>query len=238
MLTNVPRIRDVEVLLDLLAASARRSRARARRRSASRARRSRPIGRIRCWSGSCAARCCCSGRCWRGAARPASRRPGGDFPARRTIATHLQALMALGRGAARRAGARARRAERAERRVVLSRRGIGHRHRDGAAGRGRAATGRPRSVTPRWSRTSSSCASSCGRWASGSRATARRRSGSRRRPRIGGATHRLDGDYIEAGSWGVVAAITGGSIEVTGARWTDMEVDRRAAEADGPARAT
>ena len=27
-------------------------------------------------------------------------------------------------------------------------------------------------------------------------------------------THRLDGDYIEAGSWGVVAAITGGEIEV------------------------
>ena len=42
--------------------------------------------------------------------------------------------------------------------------------------------------------------------------------------RFKGATHRLDGDYIEAGSWGVVAAITGGAIEVTGARWTDLEV--------------
>jgi UDP-N-acetylglucosamine 1-carboxyvinyltransferase len=41
---------------------------------------------------------------------------------------------------------------------------------------------------------------------------------------INGATHKLDGDYIEAGSWGVVAAITGGSIEVTGARWNDIEV--------------
>jgi UDP-N-acetylglucosamine 1-carboxyvinyltransferase len=39
-----------------------------------------------------------------------------------------------------------------------------------------------------------------------------------------GAEHQLDGDYIEAGSWGVVAAITGGSIEVTGARAVDMEV--------------
>jgi UDP-N-acetylglucosamine 1-carboxyvinyltransferase len=39
-----------------------------------------------------------------------------------------------------------------------------------------------------------------------------------------GATHKLDGDYIEAGSWGVVAAITGGSIEVSGARWKDLEV--------------
>jgi UDP-N-acetylglucosamine 1-carboxyvinyltransferase len=42
--------------------------------------------------------------------------------------------------------------------------------------------------------------------------------------RIAGATHRLDGDYIEAGSWGVVAAITGGEIEVTGARTQDLEV--------------
>src|SRR6202008_1585923 len=41
------------------------------------------------------------------------------------------------------------------------------------------------------------------------------------RPR--GATHRLHGDYIEAGSWGVVAAITGGEIEVRGARAADVE---------------
>jgi UDP-N-acetylglucosamine 1-carboxyvinyltransferase len=34
----------------------------------------------------------------------------------------------------------------------------------------------------------------------------------------------LSGDYIEAGSWGVVAAITGGSIEVNGAAARDMEV--------------
>src|SRR4029079_16739408 len=42
-----------------------------------------------------------------------------------------------------------------------------------------------------------------------------------KRPR--GATHRLHGDYIEAGSWGVVAAITGGEIEVHGARAEDVE---------------
>jgi UDP-N-acetylglucosamine 1-carboxyvinyltransferase len=42
-----------------------------------------------------------------------------------------------------------------------------------------------------------------------------------RRPR--GATHRLNGDYIEAGSWGVVAAVTGGEIEVRGARAQDVE---------------
>jgi UDP-N-acetylglucosamine 1-carboxyvinyltransferase len=42
-----------------------------------------------------------------------------------------------------------------------------------------------------------------------------------RNPR--GATHRLDGDYIEAGSWAVVAAVTGGEIEIHGARAEDVE---------------
>jgi UDP-N-acetylglucosamine 1-carboxyvinyltransferase len=42
--------------------------------------------------------------------------------------------------------------------------------------------------------------------------------------RFGGAQHRLWGDYIEAGSWAVVAAITGGEIDVHGARREDMEV--------------
>ena len=42
--------------------------------------------------------------------------------------------------------------------------------------------------------------------------------------RLRGASHRLDGDYIEAGSWGVVSAITGGEIEVSGARPLDVEV--------------
>ena len=44
------------------------------------------------------------------------------------------------------------------------------------------------------------------------------------RSRLGGATHRLNGDYIEAGSWAVVAAVTGGSIEAAGARARDVEV--------------
>jgi UDP-N-acetylglucosamine 1-carboxyvinyltransferase len=40
---------------------------------------------------------------------------------------------------------------------------------------------------------------------------------------LGGATHTLRGDYIEAASWGVVGAITGGEITVTGAQATDLE---------------
>lgn len=43
-------------------------------------------------------------------------------------------------------------------------------------------------------------------------------------PRLKGATHTLSGDYIEAGSWAVVAAVTGGAIDVEGARACDMEV--------------
>jgi UDP-N-acetylglucosamine 1-carboxyvinyltransferase len=43
-------------------------------------------------------------------------------------------------------------------------------------------------------------------------------------PRLHGATHHLGGDYIEAGSWAVVAAITGGEVAIDGARPEDIEV--------------
>jgi UDP-N-acetylglucosamine 1-carboxyvinyltransferase len=43
------------------------------------------------------------------------------------------------------------------------------------------------------------------------------------RTKLGAAQHQLWGDYIEAGSWAVVAAITGGEIEVRGARTLDLE---------------
>jgi UDP-N-acetylglucosamine 1-carboxyvinyltransferase len=39
-----------------------------------------------------------------------------------------------------------------------------------------------------------------------------------------GATHTLWGDYIDAGSWAVIGAITGGTVEITGARAVDVEV--------------
>ena len=38
-----------------------------------------------------------------------------------------------------------------------------------------------------------------------------------------GATQQLRGDYIEAGSWAVAVAVTGGSVEITGARSVDLE---------------
>ena len=42
--------------------------------------------------------------------------------------------------------------------------------------------------------------------------------------RLGSAKHTLWGDYIEAGTWAVVAAGTGGDIEIKGARPEDVEV--------------
>jgi UDP-N-acetylglucosamine 1-carboxyvinyltransferase len=42
--------------------------------------------------------------------------------------------------------------------------------------------------------------------------------------RLHGATHDLGGDYIEAGSWAVVAAITGADMVIDGARPEDLEV--------------
>ena len=41
--------------------------------------------------------------------------------------------------------------------------------------------------------------------------------------RLRGATHTLRGDYIEAASWGVVGAVTGGDIEITGVHAEDLE---------------
>jgi UDP-N-acetylglucosamine 1-carboxyvinyltransferase len=42
--------------------------------------------------------------------------------------------------------------------------------------------------------------------------------------RLRGAEHSLGGDYIEAGSWAVVGAITGGEVAIEGARDADIEV--------------
>jgi UDP-N-acetylglucosamine 1-carboxyvinyltransferase len=41
--------------------------------------------------------------------------------------------------------------------------------------------------------------------------------------RLQGAVHTLRGDYIEAGSWAVVGAVTGGDVEIAGAHPQDLE---------------
>jgi len=148
--------------------------------------------------------------------------PGGDFPARRSLSVHLQALREMG---------------------VSERDGIGHvlDATDGlkaasfyldeasvtgtetailaaAAAKGitdiRHAASEPHVVEL------CSFLSAMGVQIEGAgTSTLRIHGGSK----LTGATHQLQGDYIEAGSWAVLGAITGGDVAVHGARATDLE---------------
>ena len=227
VLTNVPRIRDVEVLLELLSTlgaavdgvGTSTLRVRCARVSGNT-----PdpalVGRLRgsvLLLGPLLARV--------GSARLAP--PGGDFPARRTIATHLQALAAM--------GAVARNSNSQE---------TGHwlEAPNGLTGASlyldeASVTGTETAILAaaaatgvseiRHAATEPHVAELCrflramGVHIEGEGTSTIRVEGT---SRIHGASHTLDGDYIEAGSWGVVAAITGGAVEVTGARWQDIEV--------------
>jgi len=149
--------------------------------------------------------------------------PGGDFPARRTIATHLEALEAMG----------ARQVE-----------GVGHvleapsglrpasiylyeASVTGTETALLAAAGAPGITEIRHAACEPHVVELCAFLAQlgvgitgGGTTTIRVEGGAT----LHGAEHRLWGDYIEAGSWAVVAAVTGGEIEVRGARAEDMEV--------------
>lgn len=223
VLENVPRIRDVGVLLDLLeglGATVEGKGTSTLRIRCVDVRSDRPdpalVGHLRgsvLLLGPLLAR--------RGSARLAP--PGGDFPARRTISTHLQALMAMGAVLADEPG-----------HALDAPKGLkgASMYLDEASVTGTetallaaaAADGRTEirhaAMEPhvvelcRFLR-------SMGVGIEGEGTPTIRVEGV---TRFHGATHRLDGDYIEAGSWGVVAAITGGDIEVTGARSLDLEV--------------
>jgi len=157
----------------------------------------------------------------RGRAHLAS--PGGDFPARRTLNTHLEALEAMG----------ARRVE-----------GSGHALAapDGlrptsiylyeASVTGTetallAAAGANGTTEIRHAACEPHVVELCafleqlGVGVTGAGTTTIRIEGG---AKLRGAEHKLWGDYIEAGSWAVVAAVTGGDIDVHGARSEDMEV--------------
>lgn len=223
VLHNVPRIRDVAVLLELL-----------RGLGAQVAGEGTPTLRIRCPSvstdrpepqlvgklrgsvlllGPLLAR--------RGSARLAQ--PGGDFPARRTISTHLQALVAMGAvplrepGNALEAGDGLRGASMYLEEASVT--GTETALLAAAAAKGRTEI--------RHAATEPHVAELCrflramGVGIEGEGTSTIRVEPP---PKIAGGTHTLDGDYIEAGSWGVVAAITGGEIEVTGARTANLEV--------------
>ena len=149
--------------------------------------------------------------------------PGGDFPARRTIATHLEALEAMG---------------------VRQAAGVGHvleapgglkptsiylyeASVTGTETALLAAAAAPGITEIRHAACEPHVVELCrfleqlGAPVTGAGTpTIRIEGGSK----LGGAEHRLWGDYIEAGSWAVVAAVTGGEIEIRGARAEDMEV--------------
>jgi UDP-N-acetylglucosamine 1-carboxyvinyltransferase len=157
----------------------------------------------------------------RGSARLAQ--PGGDFPARRTIGTHLQALIALGAVVRDEPG-----------HVLETPNGFqaASFYLEEASVTGTetallAAAAAPGLTEIRHAAMEPHVVELCrflramGASIDGDGTSTIRVQGP---ARLHGAQHWLDGDYIEAGSWGVVAAITGGDIEVTGARGSDMEV--------------
>ena len=222
-ISNVPRIRDVEVLLEILAglgATIEGAGTSTLHITCSTVITDRPdpvlVGKLRgsvLLLGPLLAR--------KGSARLAQ--PGGDFPARRTISTHLQALAALGAVALEQPD----HALEAPRGLTgasfyldeASVTGTETALLAATAARGRTEI-RHAAMEPhvvelcRFLREMGASIEGEGTPTIRVEAPARLR----------GASHRLDGDYIEAGSWGVVAAITGGEIEVTGARTADLEV--------------
>jgi UDP-N-acetylglucosamine 1-carboxyvinyltransferase len=222
-LSNVPQIRDVEVLLDLIEGLGAKVDGRGSstlRIHCEPIRSDRPdpalVGKLRgsvLLLGPLLAR--------RGRAHLAP--PGGDFPARRTIATHLESLEAMGA------------------RVVP---GSGHILEAPSGLRPASVYLFEASVTgTETALLAAACApgiseirhAACephvfelctflqkiGVGITGGGTTTIRVEGGRK---LHGAEHRLWGDYIEAGSWAVVGAITGGDVEIVGARPEDMEV--------------
>src|SRR5215213_4906489 len=222
-LTNVPRIRDVEVLLDLIEALGARVEGRGTGRlriQCAEVNGDRPdpmlVGRLR---GSVLLLAPLLAR--RGSARLAP--PGGDFPARRTISTHLEALVAMGA-------------------TPIDEPGHALHAPDGLKGASvyldeASVTGTETALLA----ASAAAGPSEIRHAAmephvvelcqflqdmgvGIEGTGTPTIRVHPPARLGAASHRLAGDYIEAGSWAVVAAITNGDIEVTGARTVDLEV--------------
>ncbi len=157
----------------------------------------------------------------RGRARLAP--PGGDFPARRTIATHLEALAAMGvreidgEGHALEAADGLQPAS-----IYLYEASV-----TGTETALLAAAAAPGTSEIRHAACEPHVAELCGFLqqlgvgiTGAGTSTIRIEGGGK----LHGASHQLWGDYIDAGSWAVVAAVTGGEIEIAGARAEDIEV--------------
>lgn len=149
--------------------------------------------------------------------------PGGDFPARRTISTHLDALAAMG---ARVLDGPSHHLEAPEglkpTSIYLYEASV-----TGTETALLAAAAAPGLSEIRHAACEPHVVELCeflkkmGAGITGAGTSTIRVEGSRT---LHGAEHRLWGDYIEAGSWAVVAAVTGGEIDVHGARPEDLEV--------------
>jgi UDP-N-acetylglucosamine 1-carboxyvinyltransferase len=222
-LSNVPRIRDVNVLLDLVEGLGGRVEGRGTstlRITCDRIVSDEPdptlVGKLRgsvLLLGPLLAR--------RGSARLAP--PGGDFPARRTIATHLSALELMGARSLD-GGSHALEVPDGLRGASFYLNEASVTGTETALLAAAAATGpteiRHAAMEPHVVELCEFLQAMGADIEGGGTSTIRVRPPAR----LGAATRRLAGDYIEAGSWGVIAAITGGEMEVTGARTVDLEV--------------
>jgi UDP-N-acetylglucosamine 1-carboxyvinyltransferase len=149
--------------------------------------------------------------------------PGGDFPARRTIATHIEALVAM--------GARERDDVRHNLEVPEGLKPASmYLYEASVTGTETAllaAAAAPGISEIRHAACEPHVVELCeflrklGAGITGAGTTTIRVEGG---GNLHGAEHRLWGDYIEAGSWAVVAAVTGGDIDVKGGRPEDIEV--------------
>jgi UDP-N-acetylglucosamine 1-carboxyvinyltransferase len=223
VLTNVPRIGDVEVmarlLLDLgaevdgIGSTTLRVRVRAiRTHSPDRG----LVGRVR-------ASVLLLGPLLARVGRAHIAPPGGDFPARRTISTHLEALEAMG---ARQVAADGHALEAPDGMQPASM----YLYEASVTGTETAllaAATAPGVTEIRHAATEPHVVELChflakmGAGVSGIGSSKLRIEGV---PKLRGAHYRLGGDYIEAGSWAVVGAITGGEMAIEGAREEDIEV--------------
>jgi UDP-N-acetylglucosamine 1-carboxyvinyltransferase len=222
-LRNVPRIRDVAVMLQLLrslGAEVEGEGTPTLRITCARITTSEPdpelVGRIR---GSVLLMGALLGRT--GAARLAV--AGGDFPARRTITTHLRALCAM--GATVTEGATGNIIEAPDGLIgasmyLLEASVTGTETALIAASAARGVTEiRNAACEPHVTELAEFLAA-MGAGVTGIGTSTIRVEGT---TRLRGAVHTLRGDYIEAASWAVVGAITTGDVEVSGAAAADLE---------------
>jgi UDP-N-acetylglucosamine 1-carboxyvinyltransferase len=223
VLTNVPRIADVEVMARLLldlGAEVDGIGSTTLRIRTPRVRTSEPdralVGRLR---GSVLLLGPLLARIGRAHIAP----PGGDFPARRTISTHLAALAAMGA----RPMAGDGHALEAPDGLQPASMYLYEASVTGTETALLAAAMAPGLTEIRHAATEPHVVELCeflqkmGASVSGIGSSKIRIEGV---PRLHGAEHRLGGDYIEAGSWAVVGAITGGEMAIEGARDEDIEV--------------